>query len=52
MFVWDETFEKAFTDSKKKICRLIKKGVYSFDPELTTCLSPDYSKTVMGWILQ
>ena len=27
-------------------------GVKMYDPELTTCLSPDYSDTGVGWILQ
>ena len=31
---------------------MIQEGVHSFDPELTTCLSTDYSKDGMGWILQ
>jgi hypothetical protein len=31
---------------------LIADGVASFDMELVTCLSPDYSKQGMGWILQ
>jgi hypothetical protein len=31
---------------------LIIDGVKSFDPKLTTCLSPDYSKQGMGWILR
>jgi hypothetical protein len=51
-FIWDDAMEEAFVASKKEIVRLIEEGVYSFDPELTTCLSPDYSKTGMGWILQ
>ena len=51
-FKWDEDMEEAFVASKKEIVRLIKEGVDAFDPELTTCLSPDYSNTGMGWILQ
>ena len=51
-FKWDDTMEEAFVASKKEIVRLIEEGVNSFDPELTTCLSPDYSNTGMGWILQ
>ena len=31
---------------------MIQKGVFSFDPNLETCLSTDYSKEGMGWILQ
>ena len=51
-FKWDDSLERAFVASKKEIVRLIEAGVKAFDPELTTCLSPDYSKTGMGWILQ
>ena len=51
-FKWTEELDKAFLKSKQKIVELIKEGVSSFDPSLTTCLSPDYSKQGMGWILQ
>ena len=51
-FVWTEELEKAFMKSKQEIVELIKEGVSSFDPTLTTCLSPDYSQQGMGWILQ
>ena len=34
------------------IVELILDGVASFDMDLITCLSPDYSKMEMGWILQ
>ena len=48
-FKVDDSLEEAFMASKKEIVRLIKSGVKDFDPEHTTCLSPDYSKTGMGW---
>ena len=51
-FTWTDELEAAFSGSKEIILDLIKKGVYSFDSELETCLSPDYSKDGMGWILQ
>ena len=51
-FIWDDAIEEAFVASKKEIVRLVKDGMFSFDPELKTCLSPDYSKAGMGWILQ
>ena len=51
-FEWDEKLEKAFQQSKKKIIELIVEGVASFDVDLVTCLSPDFSKEGMGWILQ
>jgi hypothetical protein len=51
-FVWDKTMETAFRMSKERIIELIVEGVASFDVNLVTCLSPDYSKQGMGWILQ
>jgi hypothetical protein len=44
--------ETAFRLSKERIIELIVEGVASFDVDLVTCLSPDYSKQGMGWILQ
>ena len=44
--------KSAFVASKKEIVNLIRDGVFSFDPELITCLSPDYSSVGMLWILQ
>ena len=51
-FVWNDELETSFQKSKEKIVELIRAGVAAFDPNLTTCLSPDYSKDGMGWILQ
>ena len=51
-FEWDDDLEVAFRKSKDKIAELITDGVASYDMELVTCLSPDYSKQGMGWILQ
>ena len=51
-FVWTDELEKSFVASKAKIIELIQEGVYSFDPKLITCLSTDYSKEGMGWMLQ
>lgn len=51
-FTWTKELETAFQRSKQKIVELVKEGVAAFDPTLTTCLSPDYSKEGMGWILQ
>ena len=52
VFEWTKELEQAFSVSKEKIIQMIQEGVYSFDPELITCLSTDYSKEGMGWILQ
>ena len=35
-----------------EIVRMVEEGVHSFDPELPTCLSPDFCKTGLGWVLQ
>jgi hypothetical protein len=51
-FFWTDELEKAFVASKTNIIGLIQEGVYSFDPQLVTCLSTDYSKEGMGWMLQ
>ena len=51
-FLCDRKMESAFVASKEEIVKLIRNGVFSFDPRLITCLSSDYSKAGMGWILQ
>jgi hypothetical protein len=51
-FVWDVSMETAFRKNKEKLIELIIEGVASFDVELVTYLSPDYSEESMGWILQ
>jgi hypothetical protein len=51
-FVWDITLETAFRKSKERIIELIIKALASFDVDLVTCLSPDYIKQGMDWILQ
>ena len=51
-FEWTDNLEAAFSASKETILKIIKKGVHSFDSELETNLSTDYSKEGMGWILQ
>ena len=51
-FEWNDDLEDAFNKSKEMIIELIKDGVASFEMDLITCLSPDYSKMGMGWILQ
>jgi hypothetical protein len=51
-FIWDKIMETTFRMSKERIIELIVEGVASFNVDLVTCLSPDYSKQGMGWILQ
>ena len=50
-FQWNDDLEVAFKRSKDKITKLIMDRVAYFDMELVTCLSPDYSKQGMSWIL-
>ena len=53
MFEWNEDLETAFKRSKEKIVKLIKERLAAFDMDLVfTCLSLDYSKEGMVWILQ
>jgi hypothetical protein len=51
-FYWNDDLEVMFRRSKEKITELIADEVTSFDMELVTCLSPDYSQQGMGCILQ
>ena len=44
--------KEAFVKSKDEIIRLVKHGVKQFQPEKVTCLSTDFSKGGLGWILQ
>ena len=44
--------ETAVKKSKEKIIELIIEGVASFNTNLVTCLSPDFYKDGLGWILQ
>ena len=50
-FTWSEELNTAFTKSKVEIVKAIEKGVEIFDPNLRTCLRPDWSKTGMGFFL-
>ena len=51
-FEWTDELGECFEESKKKIIGLIEDGVRSFDPQLVTCLSPDWCQDGVGWILQ
>ena len=50
-FKWDDTLEEAFQQSKLEIVKAIKEGVTIFDPYRVTSLSPDWSKTGIGYFL-
>ena len=51
-FSWTEELDESFIAAKQEIVRLVKDGVMMFDPALVTCLSTDFCKTGLGWILQ
>ena len=51
-FMWTDELEEAFIAGKKKIVEMIQEGVFSFDPMLVTCLSTDWSKEEVWWMLQ
>lgn len=50
-FYWDDTLEKIFEESKKKIVALVSEGVKTFESERPTCLATDWSKTGIGFHL-
>ena len=52
-FVWTDELAQAFTASKEHIVTMIQHGVRIFDPNLPTCLRPDWSKSGIGyWLFQ
>ena len=50
-FAWNDELEKAFQESKLEIVKAIQEGVRIFEPSRTTVLSPDWSKTGIGYFL-
>ena len=50
-FVWNESLEKAFHNSKQVIVNMVKDGITTFDLNRTTCLATDWSKDGMGFML-
>ena len=50
-FQWNDKLETAFNRSRLEIVAAIRKGVEIFDPTRTTVLSPDWSKTGIGYFL-
>ena len=49
-FLWTEELEHAFEQSKIELIKAIEHGVRIFDPLRKTCLTPDWSKTGVGYI--
>jgi hypothetical protein len=50
-FFWNEELEKAFEASKLEIVQAIKHRVVAFDTNCKMTLSPDWSKTGIGYFL-
>jgi hypothetical protein len=50
-FYWDDVLDKLFRDSKEKIIATIQEGVRSFELNLPTCISTDWSKVGIGYTL-
>ena len=51
-FFWNDELDEAFENSKKALIAAIEHGVQIFDPRRKTCLSPDWSKTGVGYWLR
>ena len=51
-YIWTDELENAFIKSKQEIIRLVQNGVKQFQVDRYKCLSTDYSKSGLGWILQ
>ena len=51
-YIWTDELDNAFVASKQEIIRLVQNGVKQFKVDRYTCLSTDYSKSGLGWILQ
>lgn len=43
-FVWNQSLENGFNQSKQITVGLVKKGITTFDTNRVTCLGLDYSK--------
>ena len=50
-FVWTKETQEAFENSKDVIIEQVKEGVRTFDVSRTTCLSTDWSKEGIGFVL-
>lgn len=51
-FKWTDELENSFQQSKTELVNAIKNGVRIFDPSRTTCLTPDWSITGIGYWLR
>ena len=50
-FYWDETLDRVFQESKLKIIDLITEGVKTYEMDRVTCISTDFSKKGLGYIM-
>ena len=50
-FVWMPELKKEFQDAKKEIIRLVEDGVKLYDIAKRTCLSTDWSKIGIGFLV-
>ena len=50
-FVWDQGLEAAFQHSNQVIVDLVRDGIATFEKNRITCLTPDWSKEGMGFLL-
>ena len=51
-FFWDDNLDSLFQQSKKVIIEQVHEGVKSFELNRPTCLSTDWSKNGVGFLLQ
>jgi len=51
-FYCDEHLDRAFQRSKREIVAMVQDGVRRIDPSKSTCLSTDWSKTGIGFVLR
>ena len=51
-FFWDDNLDSLFKQSKRVIVEQVQEGVKSFELHRATCLSTDWSKNGVGFLLQ
>ena len=50
-WAWTPELRKEFQDAKKEIIRLVKNGMKTYDTKLMTCISTDWSKIGIGFLV-
>ena len=51
-FEMTEELNTAFQETKVRLIEEVKEGIYHYDMNKETCLSTDWSKVGMGFVLQ